>query len=135
MRSARKIVGQRAGEWHVGGVVAGPIRYDLKGVPTYLIDKKLPGYPRVQKSTRCHRLDDAEREYTAFLKDPLGWTPGAAAAGGKPLVLDAPLVARFLAWSRAKGNTEQWVAANGSSWHGGPSGGAAPTCASAATTR
>lgn len=86
--------------WRVAGVVVGFVR---SGV--HYIDRTLPGFPRIKRTTGCVDPKAAEAEYRRFERDPARYVPGRV---GPPL-WDAAVkdYLRFSALTRQ--NTERHV--------------------------
>jgi integrase/recombinase XerD len=91
-------------QWRVAGVVVGFVR---DGV--HYIDRTLPGFPRVKRSTGCIDPKAAEGEYRRFERDPARYVPGRA---GPPLWDTA--VKGYLRYSAlTRQNTERHVRKQG----------------------
>ncbi len=85
----------------------GFVQRDSKGREVFVI-RKMIGGKRFVVSTRAHSEAAAVAQLKRFEADPEGYT----AAGEAPrdgLYLDAPMVARFLAFSASKGNGANWI--------------------------
>ena len=89
---------QRSGNWP-----GGYIRTDKNGRQTFYIAREVGGH-RYEVSTRAHSLRPAMAQLEAFEADPDHYNPARASAD-EELLLDDVLVGKFLAWSKAKGNT------------------------------
>lgn len=87
--------------------VGGFVRRSARGVPTYVIEKRVAGvYWKV--STRCHTERAAMKELERFEAGPSAYVPGAVVA--EPLELTDTLILEHVEWQeRVRGNTRGWA--------------------------
>ena len=86
----------------------GFIRHDSKGRKVYVIRRMINGR-NFKVSTRATTLRAAMEQLRRFEADPEHYNP-AGSAHEKPIYLDAPLAAEFLAYSRdVDKNSSTWV--------------------------
>jgi integrase len=98
----------KRGKWvKVAGWKRGRAWREPDGTLTFHIRRQIGGRP-YEVSTGCTSLRAAMAQFERFEADPAAYSPGGVERA-EPIYLDNDLSVAFLAWSKAEGNTVQWV--------------------------